>query len=94
MDSRDPLLVLQLSMRSPEGLIEAPENQFYWFAAQTQKTSQVQEWCWSWLAAATVQWWWAAATQAIGAPRALIPAVQWGDRCRARADCEDTRVRE
>ena len=42
MDSRDPLLVLQLSMRSPEGLIEAPENQFYWFAAQTQKTSQVQ----------------------------------------------------
>ena len=42
MDLRDPLLVLQLSMRSPKGLIEVPENQFYWFAAQTQKTSQVQ----------------------------------------------------
>ena len=56
MDSRNPLLVLhQLSMRSPEGLIEAPENQFYWFAAQTQKTSQVQEWCWCWWAVATVQ---------------------------------------
>ena len=59
MDSRDPLLVLhQLSIRSPEGLIEAPENQFYWFAAQTQKPSQVQWWCWCWSGAATVQWWW------------------------------------